>query len=231
MQWLSLPLAILPGILIVIFIYYSDKRHKEPVKLIFATVLFGAVSVIPAVILSGMAEWCLIETVGSPEHYLVPSIIMSFLCVALPEELCKFILFMGITSDKDFDEPIDAIVYAVCVSMGFAIVENVMYNSTYGVTTTMIRMFTAVPAHACFAIFMGFFAGRAFFIDLERKRLWLIISLASAVTLHGLFDFFLIQEIYPALSVLSLVVLIVSVYFSLKFIRLHNEHGYETNAA
>lgn len=231
MKWLSLLLAILPGVLIIIFIYYSDKRHKEPIKLIFATVFCGMVCVVPANVLTGMTEWCLsVVDRTSADPWVFPAI-NSVFCIALPEELFKFVIFMGITSDKDFDEPIDAIVYAVCVSMGYAIVENIIYILDYGFTDSIYWMFTAVPAHACFAIFMGFFAGRAFFTDVKRKRLWLAISLSSAVVLHGLYEFFIIQKIYPVLSILSLVVLIVSIYFSLLFIKLHNQHGYEKTAA
>ena len=123
------------------------------------------------------------------------------------------------------------IVYAVCVSMGFAIIENIIYILDYGFSESIYWMFTAVPAHACYAIFMGFFAGKAFFIDVKRKRFWLFISISSAIILHGLYDFFIIQKVYPMLSVLSLIVLIVSIFFSMKFIKMHNQHGYEGNTA
>ena len=64
---------------------------------------------------------------------------------------------------KEFDEPFDGIVYAVMVGMGFATVENISYVSQYGLMTGIMRLFMAVPAHASFAIIMGYFMGKARF--------------------------------------------------------------------
>ena len=47
--------------------------------------------------------------------------------------------------------------------MGFATLENVLYVYNYGFSTGVLRAFTAVPAHATFAILMGYFMGKAKF--------------------------------------------------------------------
>jgi RsiW-degrading membrane proteinase PrsW (M82 family) len=90
----------------------------------------------------------------------------------------------------EFDEPFDGIVYAVMVSMGFATIENIGYVMQHGLATAFLRMFLSVPAHAAFAVLMGYYVGRAKFHPGGRfsnlmKGLWL------AVLFHGLFDFFL----------------------------------------
>ena len=57
----------------------------------------------------------------------------------------------------EFDEWIDGVVYTICIGMGFALVENLIYAFDYDLITVVVRALTAVPAHAIFAIFMGFF--------------------------------------------------------------------------
>ena len=60
---------------------------------------------------------------------------------------------------KEFDEPYDGIMYGVAVSLGFAAIENVLYvyMDGGGYQTGLLRMFTAVPAHAVFGVMMGYF--------------------------------------------------------------------------
>ena len=52
------------------------------------------------------------------------------------------------------------IVYAVMVSMGFATLENILYVYSYGYETGVLELLLAVPAHATFAVLMGYFMGK-----------------------------------------------------------------------
>jgi RsiW-degrading membrane proteinase PrsW (M82 family) len=45
--------------------------------------------------------------------------------------------------------------------MGFATIENISYVMVYGYNTAFGRMFLSVPAHATFAVVMGYFVGEA----------------------------------------------------------------------
>ena len=72
---------------------------------------------------------------------------------------------------KDFNEPMDGIVYGVCASLGFATLENFYYvyiiSDTFGtsaMTLALVRAFSAVPAHAVFGIFMGYFFMKYVFV-------------------------------------------------------------------
>ena len=48
-------------------------------------------------------------------------------------------------------------VYAVFVSLGFALWENISYVLHFGFQTAIVRSLTAIPGHACFGVFMGAF--------------------------------------------------------------------------
>jgi len=77
--------------------------------------------------------------------------------------------------------------------MGFATVENIEYVSKFGLDTAVARMFLSVPAHAAFAVLMGYNIGLAKFQP-ERKRWLMVKALLIVVLLHGSFDFFLFLQ-------------------------------------
>ena len=82
-------LALLPGILIIIFIFRKDKVEHEPWPLIFKLVLFGAISCVPAI----FAEQFM--TAIGPSNDTNPiafAVYEAFLVAALCEEVCKFLL-------------------------------------------------------------------------------------------------------------------------------------------
>ena len=84
------------------------------------------------------------------------SVNIAFFGAAIPEEIAKlFILWLVLRNNKFFDEKMDGIVYAVCVSLGFAALENIMYlflHSESFITVGISRAFFAVPGHFCFGI-------------------------------------------------------------------------------
>jgi hypothetical protein len=141
-----------------------------------------------------------IETIISlidqgPFFKSIPGIaVKAYFSVALVEELCKFMMLRYYAFRKpEFDEPFDGIVYAVMVSMGFATVENIFYVSQSGIQTAIIRMFMAIPAHATFAILMGYFMGKARFSN-NRKHTLMLAGILWSVFFHGSYDFFLFLQ-------------------------------------
>ena len=129
----------------------------------------------------------------------------SYLVVAFSEESGKFIgLRLYSYTRKSFDEPLDGIVYAVMVSMGFATVENILYVEKYvaagkALEIGLYRMFLSVPAHATFAVVMGYFVGKAKF-DRANSFSLLLTGLIGAIIFHGTFDFFLFVSQMPTVG-------------------------------
>jgi RsiW-degrading membrane proteinase PrsW (M82 family) len=81
--------------------------------------------------------------------------------------------------------------------MGFATVENIEYVWQFGLSTGFTRFFLAVPAHASFAVLMGFNAGMAKSYRQAGSQLstWLLLKgLLIAVLFHGSFDFFVFLQ-------------------------------------
>ena len=129
---------------------------------------------------------------------------------------------MNYYNNKEFNEPYDGITYSVMVSMGFASVENILYifKSSNPIDTGLMRMFTAVPAHATFAVIMGYFMGLARFSE-NRKFFYLAAGLLAAVFMHGTYDFFIYLEYYSETIYGAVAALVAGIFFSLRAIKIH----------
>ena len=158
--------TILPSILIILFFVNSDK-FKEPKSEIIKVFIFGILITIPAYILNTfLGDFWYNNTKVSQ------NLISSFLTAAPVEEGLKLsILYYFVYKMKDFNEPLDGIVYGVTVSLGFATLENIYYVylladhfQTSSMALAVLRSFSAVPAHAVFGIFMGYFFMKYSFI-------------------------------------------------------------------
>ncbi|MBQ0788109.1 MAG: PrsW family intramembrane metalloprotease [Oceanihabitans sp.] len=217
-------LAIAPVLLIIVYIYYKDKYDKEPKRLLFYSFLLGAVvSIIVTTVLYIISDYTIpIEIAGNTS--VLQLFVKAFFIVALIEEFSKYIIVRYFAqTNKAFNEQFDGIVYAVMVSMGFAATENIMYVLQGGVETALLRAFTAVPAHATFAVLMGFFMGKAKFSK-NRRRLNLL-GLVLAILFHGAYDFFLFLEFIPGIWIGAFLSLFIGLILSRKAIRRHSNNS------
>jgi len=211
-------LAVVPVFIIILYIYIKDKYEKEPKKLLLYSFLLGAIiSIIISTILYVFSSYVL----PLPDNYSVwQQFIKAFFVVALIEEFSKYVIVRYYAQPKNaFNEPFDGIVYAVMVSMGFAAVENIMYVTNGGIHVALVRAFTAVPAHATFAILMGYFMGKAKFSN-SRIKLNLF-GLFLAVIFHGTYDFFLFIEFIPGIWIGAFISLLAGMILSRRAIRKH----------
>lgn len=220
-------LAILPTIIILIFILSHDKYNKEPRSLLIKLFAVGMLTVIPAVMLERLF----------PE-VLYPSwsdvLLSAFVGVALIEEGIKFLgarLFSY--RNRAYDEIYDGVIYCVCVSLGFATVENILYVMQTGISTAIIRAVTAVPAHTIFAVVMGYYMSMGKFYD-QGRFYYKTMSVLAPVILHGIYDFILMSGYEYAL--LIFIPFIIFMYFrGLRIVKITSnippvEHNYGDDA-
>jgi protease PrsW len=215
-------LALAPVLAVIVFIWFKDKYDKEPVKLLLLGFILGAFSIIPAIIL---------ELIGNsffPRMTMLNIFYYAFFVVALSEEGVKYIILRKFFYHKPaFNEPFDGIVYAVMISMGFAAAENVMYVLNNGLSTAVMRMFTAIPAHAGFAVMMGFFVGIAKFSK-RFKFYYKLLGLFTAMLFHGLYDFFLLQNNFADMKYLAFIVLFICLILSFRALNRKQKHLFLT---
>ena len=212
-------LALAPGIMIIIYIYLKDIHEPEP----FSQLALGFGLGILSMLLATGITYLIYDKIHFDDHSMSDMAIKAFLIVALVEELSKYLFIRGVLfRSSHFNEPFDGIIYAVMVGMGFALTENLIYVFKGGGGTAIVRMFTAVPAHALFAVIMGFFLGEA---KLEHKHtlLYSVIALIIAILLHGIYDYFLFISFIPGLWMGAVVSLIIGYWFSHKAMEIHQD--------
>ena len=103
MSAFALRLAILPSVLLLLFVVRRNKKNRDPMSLLVWLAVLGAVSTIPAVIVEllggGLLYYMGLET-GSAVYELVDC----FFIVAMIEELGKFLGMLILTwKNKNFD--------------------------------------------------------------------------------------------------------------------------------
>lgn len=212
-------LALLPAAVIIWYIYNKDKYEKEPTKLLLWSFFLGIMSIFPALIGSFIGTSVGIQV----SENIFNTFAYAFIAVALSEEFAKFIFLRYILFNrKEFNEPFDGIIYGVMIGMGFAAFENILYVADGGMSVALIRMFTAVPAHAAFGVIMGYYIGLAKFNPENRNKL-VLSGLLWAVLAHGAYDFFIMQKNYPALSIVTIIVLVFAIRFSKRAIAIHQK--------
>lgn len=190
-----LALSLAPGIAIIFYIYSKDKYDREPFENLFISFLLGVICTVPAALIQRYGTPLM--GVFIPRFSLAYYFVWAFLLVGISEEGCKFlVLRLYSYRQAAFNEPFDGIVYSVMVAMGFATLENVLYVFQHGVATGLLRMFLAVPAHACFGVLMGYHAGLAKF-DVIKAPYHMLKGIALAVFFHGAYDFFLFLQDHP----------------------------------
>ena len=211
-----LAFAVAPGICIAVFIYHKDKH--EPIGLLVKSFFYGMISVGIALAISVLIS----KFIPINDQDLTEQAFHAFIIVALVEEFSKFIFVRGVLyRNTNFNEPFDGIVYSVMVSMGFATLENIMYVVDGGWDVAVLRMFTAVPAHASFAVLMGYYLGLAKAVRQKSHYGWYALGIATL--LHGIYDYCWFISFIPGIWVWAIVSLAVGIILSRKAIKIHQD--------
>jgi protease PrsW len=187
----------IPGIVWLWIIYRTDWYEPEPKRLVLATFGLGILAIVPAFAgerLAGMVYPFLSyieQATASGGGAAWPMMIGCFLVIGPCEEIAKFLAVrLFVYRHKEFNEPLDGIIYAAAAALGFASLENVLYvidwrtwHVQWGALT--VRSLLALPGHVIFATTWGYALGRQKFDP--RYRVWPLVLLAAL--LHGLYDF------------------------------------------
>ncbi len=190
-------LAVLPGVVLFAVIRGQDKIEKEPAGLLLALFLGGALTTVSAMLLGWLGGEFLLDGIepASMEYLLIDN----FIVTALVEEGGKyFVLKRSTWRHPAFNYTFDAVVYAVTASLGFAVVENILYVMDADITTALLRAVLSVPGHAFDAVYMGYYYGLAKSAQTAGDRRAMRANLGKAlwvpVLLHGFYDFCLDAE-------------------------------------
>lgn len=179
--------SIAPALLIMYLIYRHDLE-KEPLKMVVIAFFAGVVSIFVSLLFS--LPLSAFEN-ALPSGFLA-EFYRAFFTAAIPEELAKWLVFWVIIQRaRDFDQYYDGILYAIFISMGFALVENIIYVMKGGISVAILRAILAVPGHMLFAVAMGYFLSLSKFEQGTLSIRYRAYSLMIPIVLHGTYDFIL----------------------------------------
>ena len=200
--------VILPMLFWAWYHYYKDRHLPEPVSHLVIAFLLGC-----AAYFLGKLLYVALGAVGLRyDAFLLadtnrPLLLLYALFAIGPiEEFAKLVPFLLVIRHfPEFDEPIDGIIYASFIALGFATVENVQYLEFVTSGEALARGFAGPVVHIVFASIWGYYVGKA---CLEGRALYRItlVALGATALLHGLYDYLVIAMPIFALPASALLV-------------------------
>ena len=204
----------LPVVVLMYILYRKDSVKPEPKEQLRKAFYWGVLSCFLSFAMSG--PFALIGLYPQEVKTVMDAFRTAFFGAAIPEEIAKFaVLWYFLRKNPYFDEKFDGIVYAACVSMGFAAFENIGYlfmNTENFLRVGIMRAIFAVPAHLCFGIMMGYYYSLVkFYPNSKRHSTNRFMVLFVPILLHGLYDMLLfsIGTLPPTLVLLVFAVFLV----------------------
>ncbi|RGG77129.1 PrsW family intramembrane metalloprotease [Clostridium sp. AF17-2] len=195
-------IAVLPALVLLGFIYMRDRKEKPPVKLMVLLLALGAGTIIPAAIAEFIGQLIVAQTDTDHQTMLL---VLCFLVIGIVEELGKYLVTVCTTwKSREFQHSYDGVIYMVCASLGFAILENILYVASGGIGTGILRAFTAIPLHCTVGVIMGALYAKGREAAYAGDRAGMIGFMAWAyivpVFIHGLYDYLVMAASYGYIS-------------------------------
>ena len=210
---MSYAILICPVLLPVLFWawyhYHKDRHLPEPVSHLFGAFLLGGVAfVLGKLMYQGLGLVGLrFDAFWLAETNKSGLLLYALFAIGPIEELAKLFPFLIVIRHfPEFDEPVDGIIYASFIALGFAAVENFYYLQFITSGEALARGFAGPVVHIVFASVWGYYIGQAW---LQKARLLrtIFMSMGAAAALHGFYDYLVIALPRFALATSAMLVL------------------------
>jgi RsiW-degrading membrane proteinase PrsW (M82 family) len=189
---LAILLGIVPSIVWLLFWLREDSDgRKEPTGLVIFTFIAGMLAVV-----------CVL-----PVERIIASLTTNNTTLitlwATSEEIFKYVAFALIMSKSEYlDEPVDYPIYLITAALGFAALENTMYlihplsvgSGSVSLLTGHLRFLGSTLLHSVASGIIGISIGLSFFKSEGARTRYTFIGIISAIALHSIFNFFIIQN-------------------------------------
>ena len=175
--------ALVPAILLVVFVLYTDRKSKEPAKNIILCLLSGFLTI-------ALAQY--LENLVMP--YFSNNVVLTYIWAFLEEVSKAAIFFLFVFDNKYYDDIYDGLVYMALIALSFAGLENIMYafsESTVAssISLALMRDFTTIPLHVICGIVIGYFLSLSYFSKTKKKKyVNIVLALLVSSFIHGTFN-------------------------------------------
>ncbi len=180
-----------PALLLLWLFKKWDEKRPEPPGAVRNVMLLGLATCIPAAIIENIEQAALGKSfMGAQGHF--PE---AFFLAACTEEALKLsVVLLFVYRKEYFNEVMDGILYVAASSIGFALLENILYVLSSGgnPSVAIMRAISAVPMHALGSGIMGYFIGRAK-MSKGSAMGWILPGFGVGVLIHGMYDWSLMS--------------------------------------
>lgn len=210
----ALAYGLLPAFVWLSFWLTADRKKPEPRHLIAAAFVAGMIAVPISVTIEAITDLFISDGIGKTFIW------------SLTEETVKYLLaLIVVLRNKEFDEALDAIIYMICVALGFAALENTLYvfnplmsgEMADAATVTTLRFIGATLLHTVSSASVGIAMAFTFYRSKTERINAVVIGLIIATGLHTLFNFFIIElsesavyMVFASIWVLALGIIVVA---------------------
>ncbi len=220
MTTLGIILAFLPSFA-WLFFYLREDLHPEPKKLLALTFVYGIIFAFLALFAEGIIN------IAFSRFRIADTAIFAVILFAAVEEFFKFAAaYSAVHKNPAFNEPVDAMIYAIVAGLGFAALENFgALNLVSGevflpgrtVETASLRFVGATLLHSLTAGVIGYWWAMSI-RSFGSKKL-IIRGLILASGLHAVFNYLIIifgSIIYPVILLVTVGFFVLNDFENLK---------------
>ncbi len=180
-----------PALLWLLFWVKEERKKVEPKGLLTIVFIMGMVAVICVLPIQKFIQ----GLVSNSEWQLV--------LWASAEEIIKFLAVLVIVYRTSYvDEPVEWPIYMITAALGFAALENALFlikpistdAASVSLLTGQLRYLGSTLLHAVTSGILGIGVGLNFHLKGFRKFWRVSVGLIFAITLHSVFNFFIIRN-------------------------------------
>ncbi len=188
---LAFSLGLLPAVFWLWF-WLKEDRHPESAKMITLSFVGGMLAVVLVLPFQ--------QFVG---NYISGENQLAFFLWATLEEVFKLgIVYLIALRTVENDEPVDSIIYMIVTALGFVALENTFFltdlvqaGDFFGVfLTDNLRFVGSSLLHTISSGTIGIFMALSFYQDKYKKILYTVFGLLLAITLHTLFNIYIMRS-------------------------------------
>jgi len=190
--------ALIPGLFWLFYFARKDRYEPEPPLFLIYAFIAGMIAILPADVTELLFK-----------KIILNRYIFYIVVVGLSEEFFKYLsVRLTIYSNREFNEPIDGIVYSTAAALGFATVENMLYMFTMGWKVVFIRSILTTLGHVVFSALWGY---PLYKTKMTGKKYYVVTGILLAALFHGLYDIFISSKYL--ISIFIAIAIVVILYF------------------
>ncbi|MBO5530294.1 MAG: PrsW family intramembrane metalloprotease [Bacilli bacterium] len=215
-------LTVVPSLLLLTLILYSDRKSREPVLMLLICAFSGAFTICLSLIIDKLILKSHLIGGDLFTDSNTYSIYRIMILAGVEEYVKLLVLYLFLYRNKAFDEIFDGFVYSSIIALSFSLVETILYvinEATYNDMTSLaiLRNFTAIPLHVTCGITMGYFVSLEKFAKSKTKKLInMILALMIPTLIHTVYNVFFSIVSFSnnsGSSIFVIILFILSVYF------------------